>query len=243
MTKTETTLSLTLGLMDELVQKAIEEALKGNWEEARDLNKQILKQDPKSEEALNRLARASFELGDLQKSTFYYRKVLRLDPYNAIAQKALVRLGKAKRPKKSVLKSKLRKEGGLSPILTATQFIEESGKTRAVSLIHLGDNSVINSLTAGEEVRLVPHAHRVSAQTRYGKYVGRLPDDLSRRIIKLARAGNEYKSLVKSSSPGNVKIFIREVKRAPSLGNIPSFPINERPGHFASSPTVENESN
>lgn len=227
--------------MDELAQKAIEEALRGNWEEARDLNKQILKQDPKSEEALNRLARASFELGDLQKSTFYYRKVLRLDPYNAIAQKALVRLGKAKRPKKSVLKSKLRK-GGLSPILAATQFIEEPGKTRAVSLIHLGDNSVINSLTAGEEVRLVPHAHRVSAQTRYGKYVGRLPDDLSRRIIKLTRAGNEYKSLVKSSSPGNVRIFVREVKRAPSLGNIPSFPINERPSYFANSPTAENES-
>lgn len=217
--------------MDELAQKAIDEALKGNWEEALSLNKQILKQNPKDEEALNRLARASLELGDYKKAVLCYKKVLRLDPYNSIAQRALLRLAKTKKVKKT----KKRKNTPL-PASTADLFLEEPGRTKAVSLIHLGDEAVINNLNSGDEVRLIPHLHRVSVKTMDRNYIGRLPDDLSRRLIKLTRVGNEYSSLVKSISPDNIKIFIRETKRSQNLGNIPSFPITEKLGYIPSPP-------
>lgn len=219
--------------MDGLAQKAIDEALKGNWESALTLNKQILKQNPKDEEALNRLARACFELGDIKKSIFCYKKVLRLDPYNTIAQKAIFRLSKTKR--------KAKKLRSLSLPSAANLFIEEPGRTKTVALIHLGADGVVNELTTGEEVKLVPHAHRVSVQTKARNYVGRLPDDLSRRLIKLTRAGNTYELLVKSVSPDSVKIFIREVKREESLGNIPSFPLNEKLGYSPFGNDAESE--
>lgn len=218
---------MNIELMDDLAQQAIDLALRGNWEEAASLNKQILKQAPKDEEALNRLARASLELGDYKKAVLCYKKVLRIDPYNAIAQRALLRLLKAKKTKK-------RKNVSLPSV--ADLFLEEPGKTKTVSLIHLGDEAVINSLNSGDAVKLFPHLHRVSVKTMDRNYIGRLPDDLSRRLIKLTRAGNEYNSLVKSVSPDNVKIFIREIKRSQDLGNIPSFPITERLGYIPSLP-------
>lgn len=222
--------------MDDLAQQAIDLALQGNWEEAVSLNKKILKQAPKDEEALNRLARASLELGDLKRAVLCYKKVLRLDPYNSIAQRALLRLAKTKKTRSGAGKKSKKRKGNSLPVSTADLFLEEPGKTKTVSLIHLGDETVINNLNSADAVRLIPHLHRVSVKTMDRNYIGRLPDDLSRRLIKLTRAGNEYSSLVKSVSPGNVKIFIREIKRSQDLGNIPSFPITEKLGYIPSTP-------
>lgn len=219
--------------MDDLAQKAIDEALKGNWEEALSLNKEILKQNSEDSEALNRLARANFEIGNLKQAVSCYKKALKLDPYNTIAKKALLRFGKIKETRVKPKKKKT-PAGDNSPALSLTDiFIEEPGKTKTVPLIHLGDESVISILTMGEEIKLIPHAHRVSAQTQDGNYIGRLPDDLSRRIIKLTRAGNQYRSLVKSVFPQAVKLFIREIKQSPNIGSIPSFPANDKLGYTA----------
>lgn len=218
--------------MDGLAQKAIDEALKGNWEEALSLNKEILKQNPEDEEALNRLARANFEIGNLKQAVSCYKKALKLDPYNTIAKKALLRFGKMKEARVKPKKKTPAGDGGPA-ISLADIFIEEPGKTKTIPLIHLGDESVISILAMGEEVRLIPHSHRVSAQTQDGSYIGRLPDDLSRRIIKLIRAGNEYRSLVKSVFPQAVKLFIREIKQSPHIGSIPSFPANDKLGYTA----------
>lgn len=207
----------------DLAQRAIEEALGGNWEEALRLNKQILKENPTNKEALNRLARASFELGDIEKARTCYKRVLKLDPYNTIARKVLTRIGG-----KRVKGSKKQENKISSSPLQINLFLEESGKTKSVSLIHLGDETVINDLAAGEEVKLIPHAHRVSIQTQDGHYVGRLPDDLSRRLIELTRVGNKYRTLIKAISLDTVKVFIREIKSSPVLGNLPSFPSSEK---------------
>ena len=219
--------------MDSLAQRAIEEALKGNWKEAEDLNRQILKEDPNNREALNRLARASLELGKIATCKTCYKKVLRIDPYNSIAQKALRRLEFVETSGKNGNGSKPQT---LSPILTANLFIEEPGKTKTVALIHLGDNSIVSILDSGEHVKLVPHAHRVSVESSQGNYIGRLPDDLSRRIIMLVRAGNKYSTVIKSVAPDNVKVFIRETERDPKLLNYPSFPQTEKTTYVAFTP-------
>jgi len=53
---------------EDLAQKAIAAAVKANWKDAIDLNKQILKDDPKDVDALNRLARAFSEMGEIIKA-------------------------------------------------------------------------------------------------------------------------------------------------------------------------------
>lgn len=218
--------------MEQLAQKAIRAALQGNWKQAEELNKQILKDSPDDVDALNRLGKAQAELGKIPTATSSYKKTLKQDPYNQIAQKALERLTRMKAAGKRDSKKR-----GMQNLAVETAFLEEPGKTKTVTLIHLGDEDVLNDLDAGQTVNLVPHAHRVSVETEEEKYIGRLPDDLSRRIIKLTRAGNEYRALIRSvydAKSGKIKIFIKEEKRAPQLSDIPSFPSAENQTKYIS---------
>ena len=196
----------------DLAQKAVKLALTGNWKEAVKSNNQILKENPKDVDALNRLARAYAELGNTKRAKSLTEKVLRIDPFNSIALKCLAKWkggGRGKHP--------------LTKVLGAEAFLEEPGKTKLISLLHLGGSSLLSKLDAGDEVIFSQGPHRLSILTLDGKYVGRLPDDLSARLRRLIKAGNSYQVLIKSISPEDVKIFVREVKRAEELKDTPSF--------------------
>jgi hypothetical protein len=89
--------------------------------------------------------------------------------------------------------------------------------------MHLCNEDVLAKLDSGDEVNIRPHGHRISITTKSGKYIGKLPDDLSVHLRKLIKYGNEYKALIKSIEPKSVKLFIREVSRTQKLRDIPSF--------------------
>ncbi len=198
--------------MRDLAQEAIEKALDCEWDQAIELNKEILKNDPSDIDALNRLARAYSEKGNIKKAKETSQKVLKIDPYNSIALKCISKW-------KNAQKIDLAK----STPTNAQIFLEEPGKTKVVSLIHLGSKCIIANLDAGDEVVINSHSHRVSITTLDGKYIGRLPDNLSARLRKLINMGNKYESFIKSISPTEVKVFIREKSKCPKLADIPSF--------------------
>ena len=76
----------------EKAQQAVDLALDGLWAEARSLNEDILQYFPDDIEAMNRLAKANLELGNLSTAKKNFEKVLYLSPYNSIAKKNLDRL-------------------------------------------------------------------------------------------------------------------------------------------------------
>lgn len=202
-------------MIEETAQKAVSAALCGNWENAIDLNRSIIKQEPKNTDALNRLARAYAESGKISKAKGCSKKVLDIDPVNSIAQKCLTKW------------NQVEKVGG-KKVRSASpkSFLEEPGKTKIVSLLHLGDKKIIASLDSGDEIDLETHKRRVSVCTKDGEYIGRLTDDLSARLRELCKHGNEYEAFVKSvetESEDNVTVFIRETKRSQKLSDIPSF--------------------
>lgn len=199
-------------MKQDLAQKAVNFALSGEWEEALKLNKQILKENPKDVDALNRLARTYAELGNLQKARTTAKKVVKIDQFNSIAVKSLDKW-------KGLKKGETITSGPSS----ARTFLEEPGKTKIVSLLHLGGAKVIAKLDSGDQVKLKIQSHRISITTSDGKYIGRLSDDLSARLKKLISYGNEYQAFVKSTDKSDVKIFIRETKRSEQLSDIPSF--------------------
>ena len=196
----------------DLAQKAVTHALAGHWKEAVKLNNEILKKDPKDVDALNRLARAHAELGNIKKAKSLVEKVLRIDLFNSIASKALKKW-----------KDGAGGQTAQATVTSAEVFLEESGKTKMVSLLYLGDPSLISKLDAGDEVSFSQGAHRISVITADGKYIGRLPDDLSARLRRFIKSGNHYKVFIKSTQVDDVKIFIKEVKRAKELADVPSF--------------------
>ncbi|KKU80843.1 MAG: hypothetical protein A2700_00980 [Candidatus Blackburnbacteria bacterium RIFCSPHIGHO2_01_FULL_44_64] len=217
-----------------LAQQAVQAALHGQWEEAKKINEEILQREEKDQEALCRLARACLELGKPKKSLSFYKKALTLDPYNTVAQKAVDRLRKLKESGVShTTNHNSSTKGGLQP---AVAFLEEPGKTKTATLIHLGAEALLTSLNIGDPIKLLPHAHRVSVETESGDFIGRLPDDLSARIIKFAKAGNEYEAFVRSVTSTQVRIFIRESKRGDNVQDIPSFPQTEKTNYVSFTP-------
>jgi len=197
----------------DLAQKAISSAIKGNWEEAKQINKEILKDSSSDIDALNRIARCCAELGDITNARKYAKNVIAIDPFNKIATKSL---GKWKNLKKG--------ETFKSGASSGDVFLEEPGKTKIVNLIHLGSSKVVAKLDSGDEVKINPHSHRVSISAMNNDYVGKLPDDISSRMRKLIKYGNKYIAHIKSVDNKIVKVFLREVERSKNLTDTQSFP-------------------
>lgn len=195
-----------------LAQKAINDALSSSWEDAKNTNLEILKGYPQDIDALNRLARAYAELDDLENAKKTSKKVLSLDPLNNIAGKCLE-------------KWNLLKDGDKhqSFPVSAEAFLEEPGKTKLIPLLNLGETKTLVKLSSGEEVNISAHTHRVSIIGNDGKYIGRLPDDVSAKLRSLIKLGNKYHALIKTADEHEVKVFVREIQRSEKAADVPSF--------------------
>ena len=215
MTFTPTSLySVTVKEMDTSAANiAVSLALSGKWNEAIDTNLGILKSEPCDTEALCRLARAYYELGQIPKARETTNKVLEIEPTNQIAAKFAEKLKIVKNPN--------------SPTPTPAyneSFLEEPGKTKLIELLNLGIPENFVNLDPGEEVKLTTYSHRVSVTTHDGRYIGRLPDDIAARLKYLIKKGNKYQTLIKSVNSKDVTIFIRELERGVRVNGSPSFP-------------------
>jgi hypothetical protein len=196
----------------DLAQNAINAALKGSWKDAIEINLHILQNDRENTDALNRLARAYAETGDLTNARLTAQKVLKVDMFNTIAIRSLE---KWKDLKKGDVFS--------THLPNVEMFLEEPGKTKICSLLFIGDNKILAKLNSADEVKFDTHSHRVCICTQDNKYIGRLPDDLSARLKKLIKLGNTYKVYIKSTDKNDVKVFIKEIKRDKKINDIPSF--------------------
>lgn len=200
----------------DLASKAIKAALEGKWQEATLLNEEILKYEKDNIEALSRLAKAYLELENNQKAIRLYRQVLKLDRFNPIAKRTLERL---KGISKKIGQNRLVK----SQVKTDF-FIEEPSKTKTVTLVRTGDTHILSQLNVADIVIFKPNKHSISIYDQKNHYLGRLPDDLSSRLIKLISRGNKYTAVVKFVDKKNLQIFIREIKQSKRNANISSFP-------------------
>lgn len=197
-----------------LKDKAIQTALTGDWKEAISTNKELLEENPKDIDALNRLALAYTIIGKIKSAKMTYQKVLDIDALNPIALRNLKNLKSSKKTAKTI---------SPAPVLINNQFIEETGKTKVVELINIAPSSVIQTLRTGEIVGLLIKRLKIFVLKNEKQYIGVLPDDIGKRLIKFIKAGNKYEAYIKSLNPHKVIIFIKEIKRATRFKNQPSF--------------------
>lgn len=192
---------------ENLAQKSIKFALQCKWKEAIKCNLEILKSDPEDIDCLNRLAKAYYEIGEINNAKSTSKKVLKIDPINNIAINALQKFNLNNHTKVAQNKKE------------STSFIEIRGKTKITTLINLGSEKICSCLSTGDEVFLVTHAHKVSVINSAKEYVGKLTDDLSARLRVLIKNGNKYEVIVKSVSKNCIKVFIK--------GDVVSFPVDK----------------
>ncbi len=201
-----------------LQKQAIDAALSSKWEEAVKINQEILDCSPASVEALNRLGRAFFELGNLLKSRKNFESALKCDPYNQIAAKFLKRIEAFK-------KNKSQKSLPPPPAcqLDGDIFLEEPGKTKLIGLLKVAEPHKLSMLSSGLQVNLVQKNRVISVTDYEGGYLGVLPDDLSHHLLRLIHGGNKYQAYIKTIKTNSLSIIIKEIYRALRFRNQPSF--------------------
>ena len=198
-----------------LEKKSIKEALSGNWHLAILTNLEILKDNPDDLGALNRLAKAQSETGLLDEAKDNLKKILKIDPFNSVAKSNLVKINFNQKYPSSKPKSK---------ITGTINFIEEAGKTKVVSLVNPGDPIVLSHVSIGQEVFIKTVGRKVKVMDESKHYLGSLPDDLSLYLGNFIKQGNKYQFLVRSATPHQLEVFIRETKQSARLRGMASFP-------------------
>lgn len=195
--------------------QAIKVAIEGKWDEAIQLNKTLLKESPSCIETLNRLALAYMVVGEINKAKLTYQKVLKLDPLNSIAVKNL-----------KILKEKMNKSKNTKSTLNIqlnNNFLEESGKTKILELINIAPAKTIQMLRTGQRNIMAIKRLKIFILDEDSQYIGVLPDDIGKRLIRFIKSGNKYESCIKSANPHKVTVFIKEVKRVTKFKDHPSF--------------------
>lgn len=213
----------------QMAQDAIRAALECKWELALQLNNVLLETNPQDLCALNRLARAHMELGDIDQASDIYKRVLDHDQYNVVAVKNLKRLSQVKQVRQGKSYTQVRNTNDM-----ILNFIEEPGKTKIVQIIKPASPEVLFSLRVGDRVELIVKSKGVQIQSVHGTYVGRLPDDLAYNLIQLLSYGNTYDAYLKHVMHNDVSIFIRETYRNFEIMSHPSFPMTGTAYHFPS---------
>ena len=204
--------------MTSLKDNAIQNALTGDWQKAVAVNKALIKENPVDIDALNRLAFAFSILGRVKDAKNTYQKVLRIDSLNPLALRNLKRIGDLKKIKNDVGNASLS-----SSMRLTNMFIEEQGKTKIVELVNVAQPSVINNLHTGQFLTLSVKRLKIFVLSNGIQYIGVLPDNIGKRLIKFIKAGNQYEAYVKSAFDHHIIIFIKEIKRASKLKDQPSF--------------------
>lgn len=242
--------------MTDLASQATRAALAGDWQKAAELNSAIISDDSNDIEALNRLAHAFCSLGKTKEAKKTYQHVLSQDPYNHIARKNLEKLNSisenelprayahgipakagasslSSAPSPGDHRGYSRSENNLPASCNSTPclFLEEPGKTKVTNIVNPAPQKFLSCLSPGSHLELVVKKHSIVVCNQ-GEYIGALPDDLSHRLINLAKLGNKYQAYVKAVEKNNLLIFLQEVKRSKRVGNQPSFPPGKSNGFY-----------
>ena len=198
----------------QLKDQAIQTALTGDWKTAVAINKELLQENPQDIDALNRLALAFMVTGKVKSAKTTYQKVLAIDPLNPIAIRNLKYFkGTTNKQKSDVF----------GDFQINNKFLEETGKTKVVELVNIAQPTVIQALRTGQTVNLSIKRLKLFVLKGEKQYLGVLPDDIGRRLIKFIKAGNKYEAYIKSVNPHKVIVFIKEIKRSARFKNQPSF--------------------
>jgi hypothetical protein len=200
-----------------LQNQAVDLAAKNRWEEAAELNRQILELGEDAD-THNRLGKAFFELGRLEEARECYRSALRLTPNNPIARKNVERLDDLI-ARGATLQSRAGRE-----LVDLRLFITEIGKTALTSLVDISRRSGSPSVVTGEKVDLHVDGRHVNIVDVSGHIIGRLEPKLAQRLVELIEGGNRYTAAIAYVGTTQIRVLLRETFQAPALRDRVSFP-------------------
>jgi tetratricopeptide (TPR) repeat protein len=209
-----------------LVERALELASEGRWEEAAEVNHNILTRFPRDFEAMNRLGKALAEQHRYAEARDVYQGVLEIEPTNTIAKKNVARM--------ELLSTQGAAEtNGASrdarPQARQTMFIEEPGQSALLLVTSGTPQTTLSKLIPGDHLELRVQGESVAVYTWEDEFIGFLPARVGQRLAMLMNSGNQYQAAVAAVLDGALRIVVRETYRSPENSGRLSFPTSGRP--------------
>lgn len=209
--------------IEQIESQAVDAAIAQNWQIAFDLNKKIIKAEPKNIQANLRLGFAATKIAKYTDAEQAYKIVLKQQPQNQIALENL---------EKIELQKKSKTTNTSNIVLDPKIFVEHPGKTKCVTLNQLGQKVMLASLSVGEEVFLSIRKRHVEVRNTQGEYIGIMPDDIGLRLTHFIEHESAYSVFVQEASLNKVIVFVRELKKGKKVERMVSFPL-DIPGSIA----------
>lgn len=179
-----------------LDKKAVKAALNERWEDAIQINTEILELDPKNLKAKTRLGMAYLQTKEFSDAEKMFSEVLKADPINSVAKRNM-ELAKSKKTKKqgSTSSKKLINQPGMSEVAS----FELDGKLTA------------DSFEKGEELGYRVNKTSVSI-IRNSKTIGNIPGKLAQRLAKGSKVGANISVEFKKGKGKTVQVIFRADK-------------------------------
>lgn len=179
-----------------LEKKAIKFALSESWQAAIEINKEILKADPKNVKAKVRLANAYLKTKSFDKAKKLYQEVLKADPINSVALKNL-ELAKAHKTTNGVKTANGR------------SLIKEPGTSKEIKTLITEKGITANHMSYGECMSLEISASKVIAKEDKKKITEITDTSLVKALNTVKRQGGSAKAYFVKGSEKEMVLFIQ----------------------------------
>ncbi len=200
-------------LRKQMTDQAVKLAVNSRWQEAANLNRDIIRLFGDEADAYNRLGKAVSELGQITEARKAYGRAIELDATNTIARRNLDRLASMKDTAAAAT----------APSQLDTRlFVEETG-TATVARLQATDPANSELLDAGDVVELRVQGNAVNVHTVKGEYIGMVEPRIGLRLSRMMAAGNQYAAALVTAAD-DIKVMIRETFQHPSMIGKVSFP-------------------
>jgi tetratricopeptide (TPR) repeat protein len=207
----------------QLIDEARRAGLDGRWDEAVELNQQLISRSPKDADAQNRLGRSLLELGRYTPAIEAYTSALRSDPANMIARRNLQRL-ELLRHRSQTPEPVSEVRGEAIPLPRTSVFIEEIGKTWVDELVNPAPMEQLVDVRSGQQLQLEVTDGRVFVAGGDGQRLGEIDAKTAERLTSLISAGNRFEVYALGITTLSLRVILREIFRDPSQGATFSFP-------------------
>ncbi len=209
----------------QLVEDARRAALDGHWDEAIDINRQIVERSPRDAEAHNRIGRALLERKQFGPAAEAYANALRADPANLIARRNLQRLETLRHRSSDTAPATARSEDSTATLMPRPGvFIEEIGKTWVDQLVNPVAPETLAEVLPAERLRLDVDGDRLVVSRGDGRRLGEIEAKTAERVIALIAGGNRYEVYALGLSGQSLRVILREVYRDQAQATKVSFP-------------------
>jgi hypothetical protein len=162
-------------------EEAVGLALASRWEEALEVNDDLLERFGPDEETYNRRGKALLELGRLEDAEAAYAATHKLNPGNQIATRQLAKLAELRQAKTPV--------APVSASMDVAVFTDEPGKSAITRLI-LAAGVDPAKVAPGDPIKIEVGEDQVAVRTKRGVDLGGIEPRISQRILRLSKGGN-----------------------------------------------------